>query len=428
MTTVRRERGRSATDLRGAAHAARREEIMSVLSGNGRAGIIAGPLRCTRCRGWLFLGETSEENAALSEQEDTFFTALTELGKALLQELDGFEFVGRRLHPPDLPRLRAALEAPGARLSSARETFASTPVPDGLGELHADLLAAAEEACRAASLFTEPANAGEAIPRVLGAMQAHCRAQEALFPLRAALPPVNRYFLEAPCREDPALLEARPKEGVVVGLHRGNAPANGRGGFSLYVPETYDGAKAWPLVVALHGGSGEGRDFLWTWLREARSRRFLLLAPTSRGSTWALNGPDIDGPALAGMVRAVSEQWRVDAERVLLTGLSDGATYTLLCGLQPESPFTALAPISGVLHPMNFANGNLERAAGRRIHLVHGALDWMFPVAIARTARDELEKAGAEVTYCEIEDLSHTYPREENDHILKWFDPSLALP
>jgi hypothetical protein len=28
----------------------------------------------------------------------------------------------------------------------------------------------------------------------------------------------------------------------------------------------------------------------------------------------------------------------------------------------------------------------------------------------------------------EIEDLSHTYPREENDRILTWFDRSLALP
>jgi len=27
-----------------------------------------------------------------------------------------------------------------------------------------------------------------------------------------------------------------------------------------------------------------------------------------------------------------------------------------------------------------------------------------------------------------VEDLSHTYPRDENDRILTWFDPDLALP
>ena len=123
---------------------------------------------------------------------------------------------------------------------------------------------------------------GDGIARVLGAMRAHCRAQEALFPLRGALPPVNAYFVEEPWRTDPDTLAATPAEGVSVGLHRGKPQADGRGGFSLFVPETYDGSRDWPLVVALHGGSGDGRDFLWSWLREARGRRFLLLAPTSR--------------------------------------------------------------------------------------------------------------------------------------------------
>jgi phospholipase/carboxylesterase len=79
-----------------------------------------------------------------------------------------------------------------------------------------------------------------------------------------------------------------------------------------------------------------------------------------------------------------------------------------------------------VLHPLNFSNGNLARAVGRRIHLVHGALDWLFPVALARMARDAPRDAGADITYREIEDLSHAYPREANDRILTWFDPSLA--
>jgi phospholipase/carboxylesterase len=379
----------------------------------------------------LAMGDERRSRATEANPHETdapFFRALTDLGKTLLHVLDGFELVQRRLHPPELPRLRAALESPTRRLVEARDAFRQVAVPDELGGLQVELLGAAEHACRAGALFTEASAEGDSIGRVLGAMQSHCRSQEALFPLRAALPPVNRYFVERAYREDPSVLDPSPPDGVSVGLHRGSAQTDGRGGFSLYVPESYDGTAEWPLVVALHGGSGDGRDFVWTWLREARGRRFLLLAPTSRGPTWSFIGPDVDGPALRAMVNFVSERWRVDASRVLLTGLSDGATYSLLCGLSEGSPFTAIAPLSGVLHPMNFANGNLERAAGRRVHLVHGALDWMFPVAIARVARDELEKAGADVTFCEIPDLSHTYAREENDHILSWFDPSLALP
>jgi phospholipase/carboxylesterase len=177
----------------------------------------------------------------------------------------------------------------------------------------------------------------------------------------------------------------------------------------------------------LHGGSVHGRVFLCTWLREARSRGFVVLAPTSLGPTWSLDAPGVDAARLVSMLDFVAARWPIDRTRVLLTGLSDGATFTLLAGLLEAAPYTALAPVSGVLHPMSFGLGNLARAADRRIHQIHGALDWLFPIALARLARDELQRAGAALTYREIEDLSHTYPREQNGAILEWFDPALTL-
>ena len=66
---------------------------------------------------------------------------------------------------------------------------------------------------------------------------------------------------------------------------------------------------------------------------------------------------------LHALVESVCASWPVDRQRLLLTGLSDGATFTLLAGLAPDSPFSHLAPVSGVLHPANFANGNLGARA-----------------------------------------------------------------
>jgi phospholipase/carboxylesterase len=203
-------------------------------------------------------------------------------------------------------------------------------------------------------------------------------------------------------------------------LHAANE-RGARTGFSLYVPETFDGRTPMPLVVALHGGHGHGRDFLWSWLREARSRAMLLLAPTSQDRTWSImGGPDADADRLKGIVETVALRYPVDRARVLLTGMSDGATYALVLGLGEDMPFTHLAPACGVLHPYLLTGEGLARARGRPIYLAHGVLDWMFPVHTARMAREVLLAAGARVVYREIEDLSHTYPRDENPPILDW--------
>jgi phospholipase/carboxylesterase len=110
-------------------------------------------------------------------------------------------------------------------------------------------------------------------------------------------------------------------------------------------------------------------------------------------------------------------------DRILLTGISDGATFALMCSLQQNLPFTAFVPVAGVLPPVD-----ISAAKGKRIYWIHGALDWMFPVQNARSSAEALKTIGADVTLRVIDDLSHTYPREENDSILKWFEPGLALP
>lgn len=352
--------------------------------------------------------------------------ALAEIGAGALAALHALEAGFRQLHPPLIPQLREQLAPVHARVHAAHAAFVDEEPPTALAPFHAELAAAAELARDALSRFIDETPGAHPAAGMLASMSLHARAQERFYPLRLALPPLARYFAEPAC-SDPSALEPGTPSTHEVGHHRAG-DEDGRGGFCLYVPERYDPARSWPLIVALHGGSGHGREFLWTWLREARSRGCILLAPTSRGSTWALDHPERETPVLREMLAFVQDRWQVDAGRILLTGLSDGATFTLLAGLEHDAPYTALAPVSGVLHPEAERRGLLAAATGRRIYLVHGALDWMFPVGLARMANEALGGAGAEITYREIDDLSHTYPREENAAILRWFDPSLSLP
>jgi phospholipase/carboxylesterase len=188
------------------------------------------------------------------------------------------------------------------------------------------------------------------------------------------------------------------------------------------VPEYYAADRAWPLVIALHGGSGNGRNFLWSWLRDARSLGAILIAPTATGPTWALMGDDADTPNLLRILDQVQGRWNIDSRRLLLTGMSDGGTFCYVTGLDGASPFTHLAPVSATFHPLMAEIADAERLRGLPIFLVHGRLDWMFPVQVARHTREALSAAGADVSYHEIDDLSHCYPREINAQMLRWLN------
>jgi phospholipase/carboxylesterase len=361
---------------------------------------------------------TSPETAAAID-------AVAGLLPPLLGALERVIWVQRQLYPPLASRLADRLAPSADALDAPLRAVEALVWPPDLHFMRDRLVDVTRQTVSLVKAFVEASRSPEDPIGLYRAMRRFAPIQEALYPLAPALEPVSRWFLEPERRADDALVArlrdaALREDDVRAGvLHAGN-DRDARGGFSLYVPEAWDGGTAMPLVVALHGGSGHGRDFLWSWLREARSRGVMVLSPTSRERTWSImGGEDVDAEPLRAMVASVGERYALDRERVLLTGMSDGATYTLLCGLQDDMPFTHLAPACGVLHPFVLAGG-LERAAGRPIYLVHGGLDWMFPVHTARAAQEVLAAAGAKLVYREIEDLSHTYPRDENPRILDW--------
>lgn len=351
--------------------------------------------------------------------------AIARLLPALLDTLERVGWVQRHLYPPLATRLAEDLGPSAEAVATPLRAFEAAAWPDDVRVIRDRLVEAAGQTIGLVNAFVEAARSPGDPIGLYRALRRFARVQESLFPLAPVFEAVSRWFL-TPLRRDDDDLVARLRAGALadaglrVGvLHAGNE-RDARGGFSLYVPETWDGRACLPLVVALHGGHGHGRDFLWSWLADARASGVLVLAPTSRDRTWSIMGADADAEPLRAMVESVAARYPVDRERVLLTGMSDGATYALLCGLRADMPFTHLAAACGVLHPALLVNGGLARAQGRPVYLVHGALDWMFPVQYAQMAREALAAAGADLVYREIDDLSHTYPRDENPKILEW--------
>ncbi len=380
-----------------------------------------GRRSCDEC-GYVAMNTTND---------DELINGIEALLTPLLTTMEMLGQVARHLHPPNAQQLatwlspqQAVVGEPAARLRAA---LPPGDAQSGAAAVSRRLLEVADEVMAALLGFHAGADAPDPMP-MYRALRRQTQALALLYPLVPVLLPVSQLFVEPALRGNAVLLRQLAAAGAhepdperPLGVVNAGNERDERGGFTLYVPENYDASREWPLIIACHGGSGHGADFLWSWLREARTRGCLLLAPTSIDRTWSIIEPgDQDAPNLKGMIDFVGERYRIDSSRVLLTGMSDGGTYTLLAGLSGALPVTHLAPFSGVLHPFLYDNGGILRAAGMPIYLVHGVLDWMFPVDRARLGAELLTKAGAQLTYREIEDLSHTYARDENERVLDW--------
>jgi phospholipase/carboxylesterase len=348
----------------------------------------------------------------------------------LLRTLETLQLIARYLNPPELASMLESIGPPDNDLRAARTS--AEPWPEAYSGLGAQLDLAADNALKAFDGLRASAQDPGSVGEIFRAMRHIPKAMETLYPLAGLLPPVNRFFLDAAGRKDEALQRkfldargaeangARGSEESKTGIIRFGDDPDARQTVYAYVPETYSPDVAHPLVMALHGGSGRGRYFLWSWLRDARSRGAIVVAPTSLGQTWAIQGDDRDSPHLAAILDFVRGKWNVDASRMMLTGMSDGGTFSYVSGLEASSPFTHLAPVAAAFHPMLVQMADVERLKGLPIHIIHGVEDWMFHVGMAREAERYFQAAGAAVVYSEVADLSHTYPSDMNGAMLDW--------
>ena len=129
-----------------------------------------------------------------------------------------------------------------------------------------------------------------------------------------------------------------------------------------YVPESYDGSTAVPVMLSFHGFGGRANDQMgMSDMRDlAESENFILIYPQGtrlEGFThWNTYLPGGENKSEAddfgfvdAMLDVVSADYAIDSSRVYATGFSNGAdfTYTLACYLSDR--VTAIAPVSGLM-------------------------------------------------------------------------------
>ncbi len=359
----------------------------------------------------------------------SFMEALAGAVLPLLQAMDALAWARQRLDPYLIGQLGQAVRTFEAPLRAALPAFQEADWPAGLTPFRegVEQAAAAVLECYAELAPAALAEPGfDALGLARRAFRRHLAAERALYPLAALSPPIGQYFLPDDAREDARVLErldwAAAREPAQGGVTAHPGPAGDRrGGYAFYVPEYLESDTPAPVVLALHGGRGNGPDFLWSWLPAARARGVVLIAPTAIGDTWALMGDDVDTPNLLRILAEVEATQALDRSRILLTGMSDGGTFSYVAGLLDGAFATALAPFAASFHPMLLEFTSPERLATLPIRLTHGARDWMFDVDIARQAAAAFERHGAPLTYRELPDRAHVFPQDEAAPTLDWF-------
>ncbi len=192
--------------------------------------------------------------------------------------------------------------------------------------------------------------------------------------------------------------------------------------YALYVPEGYNPEHAYPLVVCLHGAGFNGSTYLQRWSKRLGKDHLLACPTIDENGEWWTRKPE----ALVKAVLAdVTRQYHIDANRVFLSGMSNGAVGAFAIGTHQADRFAALTPMAGCyplgLYPL------LQNFRMTPLYLLHGSEDTIMPVQCSRDVFTELARLGIPASYREHDEVherpgvgGHFFPEEELPDLVNW--------
>ena len=179
--------------------------------------------------------------------------------------------------------------------------------------------------------------------------------------------------------------------------------------YRFFVPNNYDPAKKWPLVVALHGMGGNENSFFDSYNKgvikeEAEKRGYLILCPKGRSpADMYLGNAQKD---VFDSLAHLRQLYNIDEDRIYLMGHSMGGYGTWITAVAKPELFAALAPFSGGGIPPVMMG--LKKIAHIPWFIVHGDADPTVNVEESRKMVKAGQELGAKVTYKEIPGGDHT--------------------
>ena len=191
-------------------------------------------------------------------------------------------------------------------------------------------------------------------------------------------------------------------------------------GYVLRVPESYDPAVRYPVIVYLHGGVSRPKreDGTW-WRREERLARddAIVVAPASWDESLWWQDSQIEN--LSGILNELKRAYNVDENRAYLLGISDGATGAFYHALKATTPWAAFLPFNG--HPVVLANPasdvdgemHVTNLRNKPLFIVNGGRDPLYPAASVAPFLRLFQQAGVFLDF---------RPQVDAGHDTSWWD------
>ena len=215
--------------------------------------------------------------------------------------------------------------------------------------------------------------------------------------------------------------------------------------YQVYVPRAWTAARAWPVILFLHGRGESGDDGLLQTEVGLPSaiRRFperfpavVVMPQCRKDSFWT--SPEMEAQALRALDDAIKE-WNGDSKRIYLTGLSMGGYGSWKIAARLAARFAAVVPVCGGITPRaNLPEARAAHYAGHGtpdpfatvargigktpVWIFHGADDKVVPPEDSRKMARALEAAGGTVRYTELPGVGHDSwtPAYRDPELARW--------
>ena len=191
--------------------------------------------------------------------------------------------------------------------------------------------------------------------------------------------------------------------------------------YLAYLPPEYkNDDKRWPLVLFLHGAGERGDDLNFVkrhgppkLVEQGKDFPFILISPQCPlGQRW-------DALELSTLLDEVEKIYRVDENRVYVTGLSMGGEGTWKLIMAEPDRFAAAAPVCGRTGSSYLDACKLKNLP---IWIFHGAMDDVVSLDESVRMVKALEKCGNDVKFTVYPKANHNAWTEtyNNEELYKW--------